>query len=282
MTSRKEITEFYLRSAAMDAAGTHAAPFDALPDDVESLARIVPGLLLHQHIAPAYGETLTEARVREAHLRPVEAILARVLKHDGAPLAQARPAAKRAIGVCRHFTLLLVAMLRHKGIPARARCGFGTYFETGKFVDHWVAEYWNGTRWVLVDAQLDDVQRKLFRIDFDPMDVPRDRFLIAGEAWARCRAGKADPDAFGILDMQGWWFIAGNVVRDAAALNNEVMLPWDVWAPMPQPGETPDFARFDRLAVLTRDPDAHFAELRALPPVPPEVFNAVLQRMEKI
>jgi hypothetical protein len=127
----------------------------------------------------------------------------------------------------------------------RARCGFGAYFERGKFVDHWVAEYWDGRRWVMADPQMDDTQRALFHIDFDPMDVPRDRFVIAGDAWAMCRAGKADRQAFGIMDMNGWWFIAGNVVRDIAALNNVVMLPWDVWGAMPQPGATPDFARFD-------------------------------------
>ena len=172
-------------------------------------------------------------------------------------VAEARPLSKRAIGVCRHFSLLLVAMLRHKNIPARARCGFGSYFEKGKFIDHWVAEYWNGTRWVMVDAQIDEVQRKLFRVDFDPLDVPRDRFLVAGNAWALCRAGNADPDAFGILDMHGWAFIAGNVVRDVAALNDVVMLPWDVWGIMPHLGATLDeaaFRRFDDVALRTHEP----------------------------
>ena len=81
---------------------------------------------------------------------------------------------------------------------------------------------------MLVDAQLDARQRELFKIAFDPLDVPRDQFLVAGDAWQRCRAGKADPTAFGILDMYGLWFIAGNVIRDVAALNDHEMLPWDV------------------------------------------------------
>ena len=278
-----EILAFYRRPVA----GRHAALFDALPDDVASLARVVPGLLLHQHIGPAYGAPIAPERIAEAHLRCVDDILDCVLEHDGAALSVARPPAKRAIGVCRHFSLLLVAMLRHKNIPARARCGFGAYFEKGRYLDHWVAEYWNGARWVMVDPQLDDVQRKLFRIDFDPLDVPRDRFLVAGDAWVMCREHKADPDAFGVLDMSGWWFIAGNIVRDLAALNDVVMLPWDVWGTMPQPGERPDFARFDAWAALTQAPDEHFAELRSLCEtdaikVPPMVFNAMLQRQEQV
>jgi hypothetical protein len=51
--------------------------------------------------------------------------------------------------------------------------------------------------------------------------------VIAGDAWARCRAGDADPSAFGIFDMRGLWFIAGNLMRDFAALSNMEMLPRD-------------------------------------------------------
>ena len=36
---------------------------------------------------------------------------------------------------------------------------------------------------------------------------------------------------YGIFDLRGLWFVAGNVMRDFAALNNMEMLPWDVWAP---------------------------------------------------
>jgi hypothetical protein len=173
-------------------------------------------------------------------------------------------------------------------VPARARCGFGAYFEKGKFVDHWVTEYWNESRkqWLLVDSQLDARQRELFKIAFDPLDVPRNQFLVAGDAWHLYRSGKADPPAFGILDMWDLWFIASNVVRDLAALNNREMLPWDVWGPMVRSDAEVDVALTDRLAVLTRDPDAHFAELRAIydkgPPlsVPSTVFNAVLNRAE--
>ena len=111
---------------------------------------------------------------------------------------------------------------------------------------------------MLVDAQLDARQRELFRIAFDPLDVPREQFLVAGDAWQRCRAGKADPSAFGILDMHGLWFIAGNVIRDVAALNNHEMLPWDVWGAMARTDAEVDIAFIDRLAALTVEPDAPF------------------------
>jgi hypothetical protein len=289
---RAEILEFYRQPGTMADAGKYAALFEPLPNDVASIARAVSGLLLHQHIAPAYGENLSPERVAEAQIRSVEKILGCVLDHDKDALAIERPLTKRTVGVCRHYTLLLVTMLRAKGYAARSRCGFASYFEAGKFLDHWVGEYWNDNqkRWIMVDAQMDDVQSKVFRIDFDPLDVPHNRFLIAGDAWAQCRADAADPAAFGILDMNGWWFIAGNVVRDIAALNKMEMLPWDVWGEMPQVGSelhAAQFARFDDLAAMTRDTDAHYDELRAsynsdALKVPPVVFNAVLQRPETV
>jgi hypothetical protein len=288
-TTRPDL-DFFARPAVMTSAGKHAPLFDDLPREVADLAGVAQGLLIHEHIAPAYGVELSDERRSSVHVRTIERILDRLLAEDDRPLTTARPVETRLAGNCRHFTLLLVAMLRAQGVPARARCGFGGYFGTGAFEDHWVAEYWQAAeaRWILVDAQIDAVQRGLFPIDFDLLDVPRDRFLVAGDAWERCRAGEADPAKFGLsfLDEAGLWWIAGNLLRDVAALNNMEMLPWDVWGAMPAPGEEPaadDLALFDRLAELTRNPDESLAELRARYEdnsrlrVPPTVFNAVLQ-----
>ncbi|WP_437968749.1 transglutaminase-like domain-containing protein [Sorangium sp. So ce260] len=292
-TQEQEILDFYTRPAAMTSGGAHAPRFDELPGDVASLVRVVQGLLLHQHWAQAYGVELPDERRGESHLRPVDRMLDRLLAHDDRPLSAARPLDTRLVGVCRHFAVLLVALLRAKGIPARARCGFGGYFHSVDFVDHWVCEHWSAAeaRWVLVDAQIDQIQREALKLDFDVLDVPRDRFLIAGDAWAQCRAGEADPSKFGFLDMRGLWFIEGNVVRDLAALNNMEMLPWDDWGAMSSadgPLGEDQLALFDRLAAITRSPDARFAELRQLYEgdarlrVPATVFNAVLNRPETV
>ena len=292
-TSECSPLDFYIRPTTMMFGGSYAPMFAGLPNDLAALVRIVQGLLLHEHAAPEYGVTLTDERRNEVQLRSVEQMLNRLLAHDNQPLSVARPISNRLVGVCRHFTILLVALLRAKGVPARARCGFGSYFKRGHFYDHWVCEYWNAAeaRWVRVDAQLDDVQRKMLNVDFNVFDVPRDRFVIASEAWRRCRAGEVDPSQFGIFDMGGLWFVAGNLVRDVAALNNMEMLPWDVWGAMPHPDEllqNDQLEFFDRLAALTRAPDTTLTELRMLYTdddrlrVPGTVFNAVLNRPEAI
>jgi hypothetical protein len=282
-------TDAFRAPISMSDAGARAALLDGLPGDVAGLAKVVQGVLIHEHIAPAYGVTLSAEQHKQSHMRGVEKMLDCIARQDSRPLPQARPPAERVVGVCRHFTLLHVAMLRRQGIAARARCGFGAYFEKGKFVDHWVTEYWNESarRWLLVDAQLDQRQRELFGIAFDPLDVPRDQFVVAGDAWQLCRSGKADPGAFGILDMHGLWFIAGNVVRDVAALNNHEMLPWDVWGAMAQTDTELDLPFIDRLAKFSQTPDRHFGDLRAIykdkrVAVPSTVFNAVLNRPDPV
>jgi hypothetical protein len=279
----------YRTPVAMSDAGRQARLFDGLPHDVGGLAQVVQGLMVHEHIAPAYGLTLSPEQHAQAHLRSVEKILEIIAAQDRKPLPVARPAGERVVGVCRHFTLLHVAMLRAQGVAARARCGFGAYFVERMFIDHWVTEYWNEAqkRWVLVDAQLDGRQRELFKIGFDPLDVPRDQFLVAGQAWELCRAGKADPDSFAILDMHGLWLIAGNVIRDVAALNNHEMLPWDVWGAMTRNDAELDLPLIDRLAELSHAPDEHPAELQAAYEdrriaVPGTVFNAVLNRPDPV
>lgn len=286
---------FYAAPAPMTAAGQHEALLAALPDDPAALARVVPGLLLHEFWPKVYGMAAEDLRGEESHIRPVARLLDRLLERDGGPLVDARPARLRAVGVCRHFAVLLTAMLRSKGAPARARCGFADYFRPGRFEDHWVCERWGVAegRWMLTDAQLDDVQSAALKIDFDPLDVPRDRFLVAGDAWAACRSGAADPARFGISrgDLRGLWFVAGDLVRDLAALNGAEMLAWDVWGAMPLPDAAippADLALFDRIAALSSAPDAAFDELRALYAgdarlsVPPTVFNAVLNRVEPV
>lgn len=293
MAMQQHILDFYTQPGTMTSAGSCAPMLDTLSGGTAALTEIVQGQLIHEHLAAhAYGVTLSDEHRAETHTRSAEQMLRR-LAADGGTLTSALLASERMVGTCRNFTVLIVAMLRSQGIPARARCGFGAYFGPEQFVDHWVAEYWHAAeaRWIRVDAQLDAVQRELFNIDFDVLDVPHDRFVIAGDAWAQCCAGEAAPAAFGMQHMSGLWFIAGNVVRDAAALNNMEMLPWDVWGAMPMPDEQMDdeqLAFFDRLAALTQAPDESFDELRAVYAnderlhVPATVFNAVLNHPETI
>jgi Transglutaminase-like superfamily len=286
------VQDFYTRPSAMTSAGRYAPLLEALPGDVTELTRVVQGLGVYDAVArDFYGFAIPDGREAEIHIRPVEGMLERLLQLDDRPLSAPRPVARRLVCRCRNYTLLLLAMLRAKGIPARARCGFGTYFNPPCFEDHWACEYWRAAeaRWALADPQFDEVWRAKLNIRHDILDVPRDRFLVAGDAWAKCHAGQADPSRFGIqfAGLRGLWFIAGSIVRDLAALNGAEMLPWDVWGCQPRPGEqlnSEQLAFFDRLAQLSQNPDGSFDDLRRLYNdderlrVPATVFNALRNR----
>jgi hypothetical protein len=73
-----------------------------------------------------------------------------------------------------------VAMARHKGIAARARVGFATYFDPGWFIDHVVAEVWDEqeVRWRLVEPEIGDNHvSEASGVTVDPLDVAEDMFL---------------------------------------------------------------------------------------------------------
>jgi hypothetical protein len=258
--------EYYAYPGSMTNPRRFAPLFDRLPAGVDKLVPVVQGLLVHIYWAERYGLQVPEARRQEVQLRSVVAKVARIRELDGRPLTEARPLDRRLVNNCRDYSVLLCAMLRHQGVPARARCGFGAYFMPNHYEDHWVCEYWSSEqgRWVLVDAQLDALQRETLRIPFDPLDVPRDQFIVAGQAWQMCRAGQADPDHFGILDMHGLWFVRGNLIRDMLALNKVEILPWDGGFGFLAESAPPDHEQMDRLATLTTAGNEAFAEVRAL------------------
>jgi hypothetical protein len=283
-------------ATALTAVGEHEPLVDELPSEIDELARITQGLLVYDVVASDfYGCELTEERQGAIHIRRIEELIGAILALDDRPLSIARPPERRLAARCHHYVRLLVGLLRAKGIAARVRAGFGAYFNPGHFEDHVLCEHWSDAeqRWVLVDPQFDEVWRERLSIEHDHLDVPRDRFIVAAEAWETCRRGAADPALFGIAHtrMYGLWFIAGSLIRDIAALNKVELLPWDVWGAQPRPDESlseDQLAFFDELAALARDPDRSLGQLCELYAaddrlrVPATVFNALLGRPEAI
>lgn len=267
-----EVLAFYSSPGVMTDPDKYGYLFDGLPTDIDELCQIVQNCLLHIFWAERYGRVLSEEEKCMVNVRPIVQKLAIMQQTDPRPLTATRSLKQRQIGNCRDFTVMLTSILRHLCIPARARCGFGAYFLPNYYEDHWVCEYWHDSqqRWVLVDAQLDSFQCREMNVTFDPLDVPRDQFIAAGQAWQICRHGQADPHQFGIFDWHGWWFIWGNVVRDVLAFNKIELLPWDILPncmtheledPLPTGSE---LALYDGIASFTLTEDLAFSQLRAI------------------
>ena len=231
---RQDELAYYSTAGPMTTLDSDSDAFQHLPADPLALGPVVQGLILHEFWADRYGVEIPPARANEVETRAASAMVDLIRRLDPAPLSVARPPDRRMLGNCRHFSTLSCALLRRSGIPARARCGFATYFEPDRYIDHWVVERWEPAqaRWRRVDNQLDHLQRQALDLDFDPTDLPAGKFLDGAAAWQLCRSGDADPERFGILDFWGTWFIRNNVVRDLAALNKMELLPWDGWGLM--------------------------------------------------
>jgi hypothetical protein len=263
---------YYAAPGPFTHPGLYSSMLAGLPTDLPGLVKVVQNTLLHVFWAERYGVSLREEQKVTLQMRSVQSKLAALQAAGAASLLEPRSVEQRQVGNCRDFSLLLCALLRCQGVPARARCGFGTYFWPGRFEDHWVCEYWNASsqRWVMVDSQLDELQQEVLKLDFDPLDMPEGKFLTGGQAWQMARRGEADPELFGIFDMHGLWFISGNLVRDMLALNKVEILPWDHgWGIMSEDetqagpeSERPAF--IETLAELTIPGQENFSALRAL------------------
>jgi hypothetical protein len=259
---------FYAQQGQMSDPGDCAPRLDGLPKDIPGIIQVIQGVMLHLHWAERYGVTLNRIRKEEANLRTIKDRLNKVKDLQEAALIEPRALSKRTVGTCRDFALLLTSILRHQGIPGRARAGFGTYFTPERFEDHWVCEYWDAEagRWVMVDPQLDTMQCEALAIDFDPLDMPADKFITGGQAWLLCQAKAADPEHFGIFDLGGQGFIKGNVIRDFLALNKIELLPWDNFKLIEKSTHKMNAAEkalVDRLAQISSGEDRDFVLLRA-------------------
>ena len=146
------------------------------------------GVLVHRDIAPwLYDLKLSEAQRDDGNTRPLAKMLDRIHALDDRPLDdRARPGAsdahrmpsfladaRRRFCVSRAFRHARDAASAPTSTPASSKT-IGS------------AEYWNAqqSRWILVDAQMDAIQRKAFNLKFDPLEVPRDAVHHRGRRMA--------------------------------------------------------------------------------------------------
>ena len=243
-------------------AARHIDAAAALPHDPPGICAVVPGLVVHP--LDTDDLELSPERMAAQSLRPVSATLDALLAIDGADLTVERSREDRVVGTCRTFVAVACALLRWRGIPVRARCGFGSYFQPGRHLDHWIAEYWapDQDRWVRVD-----VEHLPNSYVSRPDDLAPGEFLTGGEAWQLFRTGAVDGMTFGVghtTDAWGPAEIRGNAIRDLAALNCVEVLPWDNWGRMEDSydGKTgPDYDELiDQIAAACADPSPAAAE----------------------
>jgi hypothetical protein len=244
-----EWLDFYTAHDALTDPSANAARLDELPADMDALHAALNGVLLHQWKARAHHPHVLAPPAREVFVRHTARLLEAVLRLDAAPLAVPRPVERRAVVDCRHFAVLLCAVLRHRGVPARPRCGFAAHAGQPLLVDHWVCEVWDAAqrRWVLEDA------------DLQLHDLAADAFVTGARAWRRYRADPATADRCGDGPAaRGPRLVRRNLVRDIAALNGFPSVSGDAWG-LGRAGDddvtAADAVLLDRVAALAEAAD---------------------------
>ena len=224
----------------MSNPGAYASAYEALPEDVAGLCAALHGLLVHMWWISEQNYGFTRADVAgdgrdilaEIGLQTAEDMLGWILESDGRPLSEPREPRKRLVKNCRDFTLLLVSILRHRGIPARARTGTGRYFfpDGSRLEDHWICEFWNEaeSRWQQTDPQLDRLMRDAMKLPFDPVDLPENQFLTGWQCYDELTSGRVEAEAIG-YPPHGMGYVLNKMIEDLAAVTGREVLPWEGW-----------------------------------------------------
>lgn len=230
------VAELWRSHSGVTDLGPTRTVFDELPGDLRGIREVSQQLVAH-YMGSSDGTTgpVPRDRLGEVDTRYARAMFDLLLSRGPAVLTRERPLEERIAGCCRDFAVLYVAMARQKGIPARVRVGYATYFKPGWYVDHVIAEIWDSReqRWRLVEPEI--TPKIVAKVGFDPLDVPPDRFVTGPRAWRAARSGEMDPEHFVVApDLQipytrSWLSLRHHLVQDLAALNKTEMLVWDQW-----------------------------------------------------
>lgn len=224
MVSKKEL-EFYKQQG--ERTKVKRGTFDNFPESIEDVCKTIQYLLIHPATLHFYNLKLSQKRIDDRGKKSIQESIDQIMKFQKKPLVEYKEPKNRVVNTCRQFSMFLCSILRERGIPARCRCGFATYFSGGWFEDHWICEYWNKkeSRWVRVDAQIDDLQATAYRIErkeIKLLDLPSESFFSAGVLWQLYRKGLVSGELCGYSELaseHGAWYIRGNMLRDFFALN---------------------------------------------------------------
>lgn len=271
MTSTADPSLDHAAHTAYSEPGELREALCALPSQPIALADAIEEFMIHHSVARQLGFGVPAACEGDRSLRQVRALLGAALVRDSRPLAEHRALPAYLYVTCRDFALLAAARLREARVPARLRVGAAAYFVAGRWEDHWLCEYLDGPRWRRLDAQLGARARAGMRPTFDTADVPAHEWQPASSLWRALREGVIDASTCGLREagLEGAWFVASAVLRDAASLAGMEVLPWDHWGPActwqaRRAVDEADARRVDALAAALEPPAPTRAEASRL------------------
>jgi hypothetical protein len=273
----KRISDHYCGYGLFTYPGLYEEYLKSLPNDVRELGELLRKNFLHRTTLDAgnvgtnadlkYGDMTKMPWWRQAeddNLATTAAMLAEFFRRDQQGITKGRKVEDKLVLTCRYVAILMAATLKAKGIPARVRSGFASYFEGTKDAwDHWITQYWKESenRWVTID-----VDGSWHRTGFDMYDMPDGKFDYSADAWLDVRQGKKEGSHFrNAGGFSGLICIAWELFYDFHYLmNNEIMYlhhPAFVTLENFKNLNEEKLKEIDDFATLMQKPDENFDKL---------------------
>lgn len=266
-----KVLDYYSKQSCMTDPKIYAKYYEDLPADVESLIKIVQGLLIHPAELELYDVKHSNKQINnEEQLRTIVQMVDYLIRLDSRPLTKKRSPENRLIGICRDYSVLLASFLRYKAVPARVRFGFVNYFDSEVANEtHNIVEYYDQEkkRWIAIDVQVDDLQREKHKIQIDTCNLEFQKdFYTAAQVWLLHKQGKINAKDFGYnKKWKGLRTIRSSLLLDLDSMNKRELLPWDFWGQLISKSEQnlsqKDKAVLDTIATYLNTPDEKFDEL---------------------
>lgn len=284
----KEILDFYKQTSCYTDLGFYKEFAKNLPNDLETLCL----LQRHQIIHPFdlsdeeerndsnsfYGDMKQVPNTSlnfENDLFPTAgSILAELLRRDS-KYSMNRDIQDKIHVCCREQAILLASILKAKGYSARVRSGFANYVSTENAAgDHWITEYYNKkeNRWVLVDADMyfDEETLKDYPIDFNLLDIPRNKFIFGAEAYLKLRKGifedediyyASNPFTYGLkAAIRGLFFDFHSLMNDEIIFLHQPKYVKNKNFELTEE----EYQELDDLANLMLDPNTNFSKIKEI------------------
>lgn len=207
-------------------------------------------------------------RCEDDILLTAPALTAELFRLDERGFVKDRKVEHKIVVTCRYVSVLMSAIQKAKGIPARSRAGFAPYFKEGVSMDHWINQYYSEkeNRWITFDA---DGFYEEGGMPLSQYDIPINSFDWAAEAYLAVRRGKTDGKQYLYADGLGTCSLPALIrylIYDFHALMNHELtysfLPAYLEGRLDKLTEK-ELQELDQLAKYLLEPDKYFDELCA-------------------
>lgn len=279
---QESILEHYKKTGTYTYAGAYGDYFRSLPEDVPALGKLVCGQVIHR-VTLKEGNTNANStflygdmdrypwyrmRCEDDILLTAPALTAELFRLDERGFVKDRKTEDKIVVTCRYVSVLMSAILKAKGIPARSRAGFAPYFKEGISMDHWINQYYSEKekRWITFDA---DGFYEEGGMELSQYDMEEENFDWVAKAYLAVRRKETDGRQYLYADGLGTCSIPALVrylVYDFHALMNQeltyTILPAFMEGRLGELSET-ELQELDYLAELLLEPDKNFDKLCA-------------------